>query len=522
MALDHLVFTIELTDLVSKAAEKGSKAIDSLADSMGELGPIFGTVAKAELAFAAGLAAAVVSGAALAIHASEAKEDTLNVLDAMLGSQEAALSTYSAIEDLGGRIDLSLEKGSEIAKQLSAAGVTNRDQLVEAVKSIAEVSSVLGDEAGGKIQKLIEKSQQTGTFKISGKQLTGTGVDEGLLAQRLGVTKKQLEAGKVNAANGIAAITSLLDEKFGAVAEKKALNLGAQFTRLKDNISKLFEDVDAGPFLEAFSSIVKVFDKSTVSGKALKTIITGFFDGLFKLVGKVGPYVTTFLKGLVIIGLKAYIALKPLGKAFGDVGDQSSGVEKLANFMSGLGDVIGYVISNTIPLVKFFGQVIGIFVDVESALVGLIANFFDAGANLIGGLVEGIKSGASKVVSSVENIGQAALDKFTGMFGIHSDSRLMMKMGGHLMGGLSTGIAANDAGPEKAMSQVVGGVAGGATPASASASPGGSTSVTIGPGAIVISINGTTAQEITAQLKQVLPGELAAMFESLGLSVGAA
>ena len=521
---DTLKFLLELEDKFSSPANKAISSVAKLTDTLGEVGGVLGPLIEVEAALVGLGAAAIIGGAALAIHASEAKQDTLDVLDAMLGSQEAASDVYSSIQDIGGKIDLSLAKGSELAKQLSAAGVTNKEQLVKSIQAIGEVSSVLGEGAGDKIQKLIEKSQQTGTFKISGKQLTGTGIDEGLLAQRLGVTKKQLEAGKVNAAKGIAAVTQLLDEKFGAVAEKKALNLGAQFTRLKDNISKLFEDVDTGPFLTAFSSIVKVFDQSTTSGKALKFMVTTFFDGLFKLVAKVAPYVTTFLKGMVIIGLKAFIALKPLGKAFGDIGDQSSGIDKLASFMSKLGDVIGFVVGEVVDAVLFFSKLASAFIDVESFLISLPGMFYDAGANLIGGLVNGIKDGASKVVDSVSDMAHSALDKFTSIFGIHSDSKLMAKMGSHLMGGLESGIAANDNGPQDAMSKAMGGDSGAplGSVASGSSKAGGSTTVEIGPGAIVISINGANAQEITAQLRQVLPGELAAMFESLGLSVGAA
>src|SRR5258708_10850487 len=250
----------------TEAVREGGTGLGDFGKALGEVGGYIGPVIAASAAMAAIGGAAVLGGAALALHASEAKEETLDTLDAMLGSQEAALSTYEAIEDMGADIGLSLERGSELAKQLSAAGITNAALLKDSILAIGETEKVLGEGAGAKIQKILEKSSQTGQFKITGKQLVGTGVVqadlEAQLSKQLGVVPKvvkaQLAAGKISAKEGMEALTTILDQKFGELASKKALNLGSQFQLLKNNDQKLFEHVDAGPFLESFHNIVTV------------------------------------------------------------------------------------------------------------------------------------------------------------------------------------------------------------------------------------------------------------------------
>jgi phage-related protein len=219
---------------------------------------------------------------------------------------------------------------------------------------------------------------------------------------------------------------------------------------------------------------------------------------------------------MAIIGLKIYIAMKPLIKTISDAfgGSNQSSLDTFAGFMSGVGDAVAFVITQVTPLLVLFGKAIGIFIDIEQYLSGLATSFFDAGSSIITGLIDGVSAGAGKAVSAVKGVGQSMLDQFTGLFGIHSPSAVMAKMGGHLMGGLDKGIAANDSGAGKAMADAVQPVA--------ARGGGGSTSVSFGAGSIVITVSGSNGAEVAAQLREVLPGELAAAFESMGITAGAA
>ena len=502
-----------------KAARDAAKAAQAAARPMRELGASAGSIggmapravaglaaigvaaaatAAAVAGLAVGLGALVFGGAKLAIEAAEAKADTLDMLEAMLGSQEAAAGAYTDIIAITKTVAVSQAAAQTLAQELTAAGVTNRATLVESVKAIAQTESVLKG-SGAKIQGIVEKAAQTGKFEINAKKLTGTGVQLPVLyaelAKRTGKGVKeveaQLKAGKIGAEVGVSALNAVLDQKFGAVAAKQAMDIGAQFQRFKDNITRLFEDVNTTPFLEALDKILSLFDAATPAGAAMKEVVTSAFNGIFAAAARVAPYVTTFFKGLVIIALQVAIAFKPLirqlGLAFG--GDARSGPLKLAEIMSlvgvGVGKLVGWfvkiatysyvwdTIGAAITTMKYAIYAVGAalavlavgaaavlapFYAVIAAIVTIVAWLpkmgtaaWEAGKALVGGLVNGIKNAAGWLYDTVKNLALGALNKFKSFFGIQSPSKVMAKMGGHLTAGLSQGIHRGARAPGGAM-----------------------------------------------------------------------
>lgn len=524
------------------ASGGATSGIQGMGASLAELGP-YAAAAAVALAAVASAGLLLFEGGKLAIEATELKQDTLDSLEAFLGTQEAAQSTYAAIKGMGADIALTIEDGSKMAQQLAAAGVDTEASMTAAVHAIASVKSVLGEAAGSKLETIVKRTAQTGEFKLQGKQLTGTGVRvgdvEAQLAKQLGVVpavvKKMMAAGKINAKEGILALETVINEgKIGALAKKQALDFGNQIKLATSNIKELFSDIDTGPFLDALHGILSVFDSNTAAGSVLKTVITAIFDKLFKLAAKVLPLITFGFKQLIIWGLKAYIAIK----TFANENQQMVDYFVQGAKMIGIGILIvvgafallvGVVVAASAGMIAAFGAyvaavVAGIgwiseqlsgFVD---WITGLASSWYEAGANLINGLVDGIMSGVGKAVDAVKGAAQSMLDSFTGIFSIHSPSKVMAAMGGHLMGGLEMGIASNDNGPQDAMAKSL-------TPAQppssgpAQAASGGKGDVTVVLEAGAIVIHGIANVE---QLKQELPGVLAATFEGMGITLGAA
>jgi len=420
---------------------------------------------------AEGLGELVIEGAHMAIEAVEAKEKTLDLLSAMLGSEEAAQRVVSAISDITKVTGIGSSRVAQLSRELAAAGESG-DLLTDSMRAIAQAETVL-PEAGEKLQKLTERAIQTGKFTLSPKQLVGTGLQTQKLyeeiSRRTGVGVKQVEAqlksGKIKAETGIAALNAVISNKFGGVAAKQAMDLDVQLQRFHDNVGKLFKDVHVEGFLNALQSILSIVDQATPAGAALHDVLSAAFDGLFKAAEAVIPYIKVALKGLVIIGLQIAIALKPLmrqlGATFGK--DQQAGPQKLAEWMSMVGEAAGFVVSKMIALGPAFSLVgsaimftvswglrlvegmfalLAVAATVETAIVGFGLAAVDAGKNVVTGLIQGIENAASQLYDTVVNLAETALSKFKEKFGIHSPSRVMAKMGGHLSAGLAGGIHA--------------------------------------------------------------------------------
>ncbi len=480
----------------------------------------------------------------LAIEATELKTDTEDALEAFLGSQQAAENTYSQIRSMGGELALGIQEGSKMAQQLAAAGIESQESLLSSIRAIQSVKLVLGDEGAGKLQTLLTRTAQTGQFKVSGKQLTGTGIrtDEltAQLSKQLGVVpavvKQRMAEGKIRAADGISAIEQVINNgKIGELAQKQVLDFGNQIKTLKSFFFGLFDSVKTGPFLEAFHSLVELFDDSTESGKILKGAITEVLDKLFELATEAVPYVRIGIELLEVAALEVYIAYKKwtdshqelLGKL-----ERMGGIlwTFIVPSLQAIGDKFQFILDVGGVLVEWLGtladSVLTAVLAIWDAITGKISpgemldKLEEAGKNLVLGLIKGIGSMVGVLGDKVARTAQHAVDTFNSVFGNHSPSVVMQIAGMNLMAGLDKGIQANDAGPQGALADSV-------RPPEAPSSRGdsGSTSsqssssvsVTIGPGAIVI--NGVANVE---QLRQALPGELAAMFEQMGLSVGAA
>ncbi len=519
----------------------------------------FGVAAVAAAVATVGLGFAIAGllkkGASLAIEAAEAKGDTLDMLEAMLGTQEAANATYIQLASLTKTTAASQAQLDSSAQALTAAGVTNRDMLFDAVKSIATVESVIKG-AGSKIESIVSKAAQTDKFELNPRKLLGTGIQLSVLyaelAKRTGKGVKEVEnllkKGKIKAADGINALSAVIDKKFGALAKKQAMDFGVQMQRLRDNIGKLFADVDTGPFLDGLSRIVDLFDQANPSGKALRDVLKATFDGLFRAADVVIPYVELGLLGLELIALKLLNAFKPVAKQLGLTfgGDALSKQEAMSKTLllvaDGIGKVAGWLgeimakkpaidgliqgfsllLAPVIWVAKMLANVtaalflLGVAVTAAGAwLLGLGQMAVEAGTNFVAGLINGITGSAGRLVESVKSMGTSALNAFKQTFGIASPSKVMMKMGDYLTLGVAAGIDRSAPVANDNMRDMLS-----VTPPRASeggrASIGASTQ--FGAGAVVVNIqvSGDNAQQIATDLAPLM----ADVFEQAALMNG--
>ena len=529
------------------AEHAASQQADSLGGTLESLAPMAGMAAAALAAFAAVLAAAFIGGAKLAIDAAHFKAQTLAALQSVTGTSLAAQDTFINIRRISDEIGISEAKAQKLGLSLLDAGVAQKD-LGDTIKSIAMLEKVRGEEAAGKLQELIKKSAAAGTFKMEGESLVGTGLAQAdvisELAKKLGTSnaavEAQLKAGKITAADGIAAINGALNAKMGG-GGKGLSSFGDVLEKAFEIFKRLFEDVNVAPLLEAVAEMGSWFDKSTVLGNTLHEIIGGTFDTFFQMAKDALPYAKTALLEIIITALKIYIAMKPLIKSFDDLGTAifgagNTGTAIFDTFMYALGNwsvvfdivvfaVKGFVdaltmVVNAFQVLYAVGSTVltaieGAFDSVYGGLAGVFSseNAIALATTLIDGLVGGLSGGAGRVIQAMVGVGQGAIDGVKGVLGIRSPSAVMAGLADNAVNSFADTAEDGTAKTQGALEAVV------APPAAAGGGGGGGgASITIEAGAIVI----TGAGESAPALAELLEARLAEMLESVLMQMGAA
>lgn len=537
-------------------AAKTKKTADELRSASGEaggfgqtiksLGPYAAAAAAALLVLGGAIVGLLYGGAKLALDAALFKAQTTAALKSVTGTSAAARSTFLDIRKISDELGITEAKAQALGLSLLDAGVSQND-LGDAIKSIALLEKVRGEQAAGKLQELIKKSAAAGTFKLEGESLVGTGLSQidviEQLAKKLGKSnaevEAQLKAGKIKASDGIAAINAALNSKLGDA--KGLTSFGDAIGKAYEAFTRLFEDVNTGPLIEAVKEVAGWFDKSTVAGDALHYLFTTIFDGLFAAAKEVLPYLKVGFLEIVIVALKIYIALKPVLAQLSDLWTAMTGASAeasiLGQFLIGAVDVLGFILTSALAqfsvllafiqgTIVFFQELYAVAESVFEAITGAIAFVGEAlaeifgpgagssiGSALIQGLIGGITGGSAGVVSSLLGVGQAAIGAVKGVLGIASPSRVMRELGGHTVEGFSQGVEAGTADTQGALSSAV------APPAPAAAAGGGGViHVTVAPGAIVLSGVGGNL----AELQEMLESKLQEMLEGILIQLGGA
>lgn len=538
----------EATAQMQQFTAATSQASASSADLQGELAEVTGglsLVVEALAVVGGAIGAVVIAGAALAIEASEAKAKMVGLFDALGEGKVTGKETVAMLDQLGDSIGQTREKLAPLAQAFMRMGVTGTEQLRSLTLAAASAGALAegGGEAFEKMFKKISAAAQTGAaLKIPLKGL-GSLADMGLtvddVARKMGVSaqklQQQLKAGSVDAKKFGDALQGALVEKGAGPLERAGASLTNVWAKFKENITKMFEDVDVGPFLEEVKQLFDIFSMAKPSGQAMKSGIGGFFKEVFALATKLVPMVKHFLLDMVIYGLRAYIALKPIAKWFQDLLKNQKVMSILITAFKGFGMVllvVGAAIALVVTaIVACWAAAVALIVAVYAAIAAFyeftqdtgkaIADWskssIDAAKNFIAGLVNGIKSGVGDVVAAVKGLATQAKDGFKKALGISSPSKVMMQFGAHVAGGAAEGISSGapevHAASRELAGAAAGGFAGGAEGSAGGKSGGGGVSVNVEKGAITINGAGKSAEEITEAM-------LALVFERLVLAQG--
>ena len=518
-------------------------------------------VVSGALAAAAAAAVAVVGvfgaliyqGAKFAIASSEAKSQMLAMFDAMGEGKISGDDVDNMLDDMRAHLGITKDAMVPLVKQFMSMGVISKDAIERMTTAALSAKALVGGAESGaqafaELSKKIQVAAETGQgLKIPLKGL-GSLADMGLtvddVAKKMGVSASalasQLKTGSADAKRFGDALQDALIAKGAGPLNKLSMSLGNVWDMFKEFIGDLFEDLQPAiaPFLAQVKSLFGIFDsKAQPSGQALKAGIEGFFKRVFEVATKVVPLVKHFLLDMIIYGLKAYIALKPIVKWFQDLKNNEKFMTFLRLAMKGiaqaaisLGVAIGVVLAVFIALQAAVAVIAGAFYVLTAVIAGFVSDAIKKLVDWVGitpkmaldfvtGLVNGILNGGGQIVQAVTGLATKAKDAFKSALGIHSPSQVMMQLGGHVAGGVAEGMQARAPEVHSASGELAKAAAGGMSASTGTGATGGASgqtgvNVTVEPGAIVVQGGGDrSALELTESA-------IALLFERVALAQG--
>lgn len=473
-------FTSLASGDVKGAIDGVTEAFAGMAQMLDLVVPGLGQAAAAVIKLTGGVATLAVSMAQFALEANEAQQAT----DGMFHALGAGKITGDEIGDMvdGLRAKLGVAGGAmePFVAQFMRLGITGKAELEKLTEAAISMEAIVRG-GGQAFATMIGKIQALGAaggkvkmpFQSFQQQLATTGLSVNDLAKQLGVSTedfiKDLNAGTLDAKKlGDAMQEAAIKKGAGPLATlaNSAKNLGEL---LNEYLGELFEDLgdSIGPFMKEVKLLFGIFDsKTNPSGQALKAAIGGALKEIFAVATKVVPMVKHFLLDMVIYGLKAYIALKPIVKTMKEFFTTGEGAGPLKFILDGLVTTFKTVGAAILIVVGVIGAVVAVIITLNALIVAAVGKMLEFGSSItnfvveafkslidwvagapkmaedfINGLIGGITGGIGKVVKSVTDLGNSALGAIKGVFDSHSPSKVMLSMGeDDIAGALATGM----------------------------------------------------------------------------------
>lgn len=487
----------------AKAKQELSVATKQAADSEALL------VAGAEAAGAAiailvaGVAYGVFELGRFALASANAARSMQLTREAAVGSAEGATALGTQVDALARKIPTAKGELNELASSLARNGIGGKT-LVDAFNAIGQAAAANGQAAGAQIQNLLERSKNLKRFSLGRFELQGTGLARDDVAAQLakklkiglGDARQALAEGRVSLADGAEAMRKAVEEKFGKINAKKMLEFSTIFAKAKEELADLGAGVDLAPMAEALGDITAELGKGTVTGKALRELMTTFGNGLVASFKAAAPFIKGFFTGLVLLALDLGIAYYEVKEAIldvvgDDVLDGFDGVESgilAAKVAAGALAVV--LAAAAVGVGIAVAAIAGPFILIGAAIAGVIyagvklyewfqeTDFGQLGSDMIDGLVNALKAGVGRVRDGVVGLAEGAKAAFKKSLGIASPSKVFAEYGAFTADGFVDGVEGGSGDANAAVDSMVSVPEGGAS-GSGGQSGGGSTTVNL-------------------------------------------
>lgn len=481
------------------AVSSGGGPLASLTEKFGGLQQVLGSsagaagvfafaaagVVTAVVAMTAGIVSAVVSLGRFVLEGANALR-TMNLFrEAATGSASNAKAFGHQIDALADKIPTTREELNSLSLDISRSMAGTRvsgQGAVDTFNAVGQASAAMGDSAGKAIQGIIDRSKTFGRLGLGLYELQGTGIAfqdvakqlSGNLKISLNAAQQQLRMGRVNVNAGAKAIRDVIEKQFGGINKRRMLDLDVQAKKFKDRLVGLTEGVNLEAILGGFDRMSKLFDKNTVTGSALKGLITDFGTLGEKVFKGMLPLAEKFFKQLVIESLKFEIAGIRLynwaKKTFGP--DFLSGVDgaKIAIvsakvvFAAFAFSILSVAAAATLLAAPFIATYAAIskISDLFKSLkptFDLVAaqlkrDFEGMGGQIVKGLLNGMLFGIPSLISGAVTLAEKVKNTFAEKLQIRSPSRVFEEYGRQTAAGYRQGLEGAGQGAQSAANRL--------------------------------------------------------------------
>jgi uncharacterized protein YoxC len=367
------------------------------------------------------LAAALVAGAAalafFAFKSADAARTQRIMLGAVAGSEEAGERLGDTIGNIAKDIPIAQKALQDLAVAFTNKGLKG-DDLENALRAVSRSTAVLGQQAGSKLQSVVEKSKELKKFMAKAVDFEGTGVTLDDVAKSLAArtktsfanAKAAIQAGSVDLSTGLQALDDASKTKLGDSADQMKLSFGAIGERASQVFGSLFDDLDIEPVLAVLSRIVELFDEDATEGQALREIMKTVFQPIFDFLGS-------------------------------GAGDALVGF--IDNVILGAQQVVIWMLEAKNSITAFARDPIG-------ELNRLGKRLEKVGENIVDGIVAGIKAKGPKIAEELVAQVTGATDVIDVILKMRSPSLVMRHKGEMMMAGMTEGIESEAPAVERA------------------------------------------------------------------------
>jgi tape measure domain-containing protein len=309
---------------------------------------------------ALGVGAAVAAIGWKAIEAAADMEMLTTQFEVMLGSAEKAEALMDQLNEFAATTPFALEDLSKGTQNLLSFGV--------AEENVIDVMRMLGDTAGGNVEKLNTLVLAYGKVQTKGKaslEELNMMAERGLpifdiLSQQLGVTReeffKMVSAGKVTADDVTQAFRTLTSEggMFFQGMEMQSQTFNGIMSTLKDNIKLLLAAI-GGELLPVAGKLIRM----------LTTLVQGSLGDLISaLVSGLGPVLETVSQLLE----EVFKAVAPLADIFGVL-------ISIITQALGVTGALFPILKPVLAILKMVAGVLTILQPVLEQLIGIVVEF---------------------------------------------------------------------------------------------------------------------------------------------------